>query len=313
MDRTIPIRDPINWDLQGCTPGQNGGPAGSPGPQYLSVRKTDGPTTAAGDVCAHVTIQLDQKIALTRNAFKGSLVIDDSDSNDLTSVLVALNIVDDNGELRQRPLWHSTAHLDRRFRRRWLGRSSRATLLGPSNIPLCPRAQLGAAPTLPGSLSRGRHAQLHAIRQRCHGDARSAGYLRLSRPGWLSLDYFLQRDVIGDDPVEPGTVTPQPFDLGLMVRNSGYGSALDFTVTSAQPQISENTKGLLINFQLIGTQVGTSDILDSVPDRRSWHARAAKHDGRRLAIDVFAGRPVYLLFGLIPATEPAWFRANFSH
>ena len=53
----------------------------------------------------------------------------------------------------------------------------------------------------------------------------------------LELDYFLQRDVIGDDPNAPGTITPQPFNLGLMVRNEGYGTAYNFQVTSAQPQI----------------------------------------------------------------------------
>ena len=71
--------------------------AALPCPQLISVHKNDGgPTTAAGDVCAHVSIQLSQQLALTRNAFQGTLVIDDSDSNDLSSVLVALNITDDD-------------------------------------------------------------------------------------------------------------------------------------------------------------------------------------------------------------------------
>jgi len=43
-----------------------------------------------------------------------------------------------------------------------------------------------------------------------------------------------------------------------MVRNVGAGSALDFTITSAQPQIVENSKGLLINFQILGTEIGTN-------------------------------------------------------
>ncbi len=40
-----------------------------------------------------------------------------------------------------------------------------------------------------------------------------------------------------------------------MVQNRGYGTASDFHITSAQPQIVDNEKGLLINFNIIGTEV----------------------------------------------------------
>ena len=72
----------------------------------------------------------------------------------------------------------------------------------------------------------------------------------------LTLDYFEQRDVIGDDPFTSTVEASQPFDLGLIVRNTGRGTAQDFTITSAQPKIIDNEKGLLINFQIVGSQVG---------------------------------------------------------
>ena len=58
-------------------------------------------------------------------------------------------------------------------------------------------------------------------------------------------------------------LTPQiepsiPFPLRILIKNIGYGNALDFTITSAQPQIIENSNDLLIAFSLIGSQVGSN-------------------------------------------------------
>ena len=81
----------------------------------------------------------------------------------------------------------------------------------------------------------------------------------------LQLNYFWQRDVIGADPFNPQQVIPpEPFYLGLRVTNVGEGNADNLTITSAQPQIVENEKGLLINFQIIGSQVENQPGTDSL-------------------------------------------------
>jgi hypothetical protein len=78
----------------------------------------------------------------------------------------------------------------------------------------------------------------------------------------LVVKYFLQRDVYSDDPftpeIEPAVNVPLiisdhiipkiPFNLGMMLHNMGYGKASDMKITSGQPQIIENTRGLLIRF-----------------------------------------------------------------
>jgi hypothetical protein len=80
----------------------------------------------------------------------------------------------------------------------------------------------------------------------------------------LTLDYFLQRDVYSDDPFTVDVEPTEPFALGLLVRNIGSGRAVDFRITSAQPKIVENEKGLLIDFKIIGTQVSTSSVTPSL-------------------------------------------------
>ncbi len=53
------------------------------------------------------------------------------------------------------------------------------------------------------------------------------------------------------DVVEP-TI---PFSLGILIANDGYGEARDLKITSGQPEIIDNEKGLLITFKIIGAQV----------------------------------------------------------
>ena len=72
----------------------------------------------------------------------------------------------------------------------------------------------------------------------------------------LVVRYFHQRDVVSDDPFTPIIEPSEPFSLAVMVQNEGYGTAHHMRITSGQPQIIENEKGLLIGFEVIGAEVG---------------------------------------------------------
>jgi Concanavalin A-like lectin/glucanases superfamily/Divergent InlB B-repeat domain len=76
----------------------------------------------------------------------------------------------------------------------------------------------------------------------------------------LEVKYFLERDVYSDDPFTDVVEPAIPFSLGLMMTNHGCGVARDVRIDSSQPRIIENEKGLLIDFQIIGTRVGASDM-----------------------------------------------------
>jgi hypothetical protein len=80
----------------------------------------------------------------------------------------------------------------------------------------------------------------------------------------FTVDYFLEHDVYGDDPFTPQIEPSTPCALGILVKNIGYGSAYDFSITSAQPKIIQNSNDLLIAFQIIGTQLGTNQISPSL-------------------------------------------------
>jgi len=80
----------------------------------------------------------------------------------------------------------------------------------------------------------------------------------------LYVKYFHQRDVFADDPYTPEIEPSIPYSLGVMVQNHGYGMARDFKITSAQPKIVDNEKGLLIDFKIIGAQVGNQPVAPSL-------------------------------------------------
>lgn len=68
----------------------------------------------------------------------------------------------------------------------------------------------------------------------------------------LSLDYFLTRDVYADDPFTPAIEPPEPFTLGVRIRNNGAATARSVQIDSAQPKIVDNKQGLLVNFLILG-------------------------------------------------------------
>ena len=71
----------------------------------------------------------------------------------------------------------------------------------------------------------------------------------------LTLDYFLTRDINADDPFTTEIEAPEPYTLGVRVKNSGMAPAEDLKINSAQPKIIDNQQGLPITFQIIGSYV----------------------------------------------------------
>lgn len=80
--------------------------------------------------------------------------------------------------------------------------------------------------------------------------------------------FFIYREkfIYGLDPFAPNPATqqPVPFYLGLMMYNGGWGTAWNMRMTSSQPEIVENKKGLLVSFKMIGAEVGALPISPSL-------------------------------------------------
>ncbi|HYN44534.1 MAG TPA: hypothetical protein VER35_00905, partial [Candidatus Limnocylindrales bacterium] len=65
----------------------------------------------------------------------------------------------------------------------------------------------------------------------------------------IVLDYFIPSDVIAN----------KPFKLAVKATNEGYGPARNFSIETAQPVIYYNPSGLLIDFEIIRSQLQGQD------------------------------------------------------
>ena len=81
----------------------------------------------------------------------------------------------------------------------------------------------------------------------------------------MTVKYFWEKYVYGADPFAPGRpLDPVPFYVGLFIWNSGYGTAYSMKMSSSQPKIIDNQKGLLISFNLIGAQWNNQTVSPSL-------------------------------------------------
>jgi hypothetical protein len=206
----------------------------------------------AGSVCARVVLQIDQDAVLTRDAFRATLQLDNSSADPLSNLSVNLIVQNTLGQdvtslfgIEAPSVSGNLTAVD--------GTGSLApSATGKAQWTLIP--SLDAAPQAPtnylvsGTFSYVQNGATISI-------PLSPAPITVQPNPELYLKYFLQRDVFSDDPftlvIEPSV----PFPLAVMVENRGYGIAHNFQITSAQPTIVDNEKGLLINFKIIGTQV----------------------------------------------------------
>ena len=64
----------------------------------------------------------------------------------------------------------------------------------------------------------------------------------------LHLTYFVQRDFIGDDPLTEEVEPSQPAQFALLIQNRGAGEALSLSIETSDPTIVDNKNNLPVTF-----------------------------------------------------------------
>lgn len=76
----------------------------------------------------------------------------------------------------------------------------------------------------------------------------------------LYVNYFMQRDILGDDPLTEDRVEPVvPAELGVIIHNRGAGVAKNVLLETAEPKIIDNDKGLAVDFAMYGAAFNGSE------------------------------------------------------
>lgn len=209
--------------------------------------------TVGGGVCARVRLRIEQEAVMTRDAFEASLEIINSDQAPLEDLNIAISIIDANGA-DQSALFGIDGN-----------GASNATLNGETNgnwsWTIIPTSL--AAPT--GPVEYFVKGTVSFMQGDFLVETPLAPQSITVQPNpSLKLKYFHERDVFSDDPdtdiIEPSI----PFSLGVMVQNQGAGLARNLRITSAQPVIIDNEKGLFIDFDIIASEVSGQNLTPSL-------------------------------------------------
>ncbi len=211
-------------------------------------------TESSSAVCAKVSLKLSQTYTMTREAFEGTLTLfNGHESTAMTNVWLELEITNADGDTCN-DLFEISAKSGGALEANgsnivWVNDVA-AKQEGTAIVQFVPA--VAAAPEVPVAYNFG--GKVH-YRDPYSGEEATISLLpvtlEVNPTPQLYLDYFVQRDVYADNPFTKNIVeASMPAELAVLIRNDGYGDAKNVTIESAQPEIVENEKGLMIDFRL---------------------------------------------------------------
>ena len=217
---------------------------------------------AADSLCAEVKLEIKQEVSLERQAFLAHMKINNGLTNiSLEDVDIVVNFTDEEGN----PIvatFDPDADPETTGARFWISVDSMENITdinGNGQVAPATSADIywliipvpGAADGLPqGKLYYVGATLTYTIGGEENTTTVTPDYIYVKPMPDLMLDYFITKDVYGDDAFTSEIEPSVPFSLGLRVKNIGSGIAGNLKIDSAQPKIVENAQGLLIGFTI---------------------------------------------------------------
>lgn len=213
---------------------------------------------SSNSVCASITLQFEQSMVMTRQAFRGTLsVFNGHTSLPMTDVKLNLEVRDENGNLATSHEFQINAETLDSFTGElsldgdW---SLEANKTGVATVLFIPTKY--AAPTEAMDYSFG--GSLTYIDPFTGYEVTRDLYpvtLTVKPSPILDMTYFMQRDIWGDDALTDVVEPSVPAEFALLINNIGYGDAKNVVMTTKQPEIVENEKGYNGVFELLSSQL----------------------------------------------------------
>ncbi|CAF2834201.1 unnamed protein product [Rotaria sp. Silwood2] len=211
--------------------------------QYYDANK-DSPV----GICATVTIRIVQNVTIARQGFAAEMTIDNSGADALYDIQITLDIQTDNqSNANDRFSIGETIVTDDAY-------NGSLTVGGSAQFNWLIIPYLSAAPTASTWYSVGGQLSYTIAGQRVNITLLPDRIL-VDPEARLDIVYFLEEHSIGFDPLSSEWVASQPFILAVVITNNGYGSANNFRVSSEQPTIVDNEKGLAVRYRIIGMKI----------------------------------------------------------
>ncbi|PNU20709.1 hypothetical protein C2E25_05675 [Geothermobacter hydrogeniphilus] len=229
-----------------------------------------GVARAADSACARVQIEIAQEMTLERVAFDAKLVIHNKiPDKDLTDIRVEVTITDEAGAPHNDLFFIKLTSQDNIVETGSDGSAVNGDGVVAANNSAEIHWLIIPSPGAGGEDAAGRKYRVGAnFTYSIDGQPEllpiSPDSITVRPTAQLYLDYFMPRQVIGDNPFTRETEAPRPFPLAVRVLNDGFGPANKLRIDSAQPKIVANSQGLLVDFRLLGASVNDQPVLPSL-------------------------------------------------
>jgi len=231
--------------------------------------------SGAETICAEVKIEIRQELTLERQAFDAHMKINNGLTHlPLENVTVAVTFQDEDGNSILAS--SDPNNTDARFFIRGDSEGISENSNGAWQVePVAPASSSDLHWLIipaPGSAEGQEEGKIYYVGARLTytlgGEEQltrvSPDYIFVKPLPQIVLDYFLTKNVFGDDAFTDAIEAPVPFPLGVRVKNTGNNTAHDLKIDSAQPEIVENEQGLLIGFAIEGSRVNGAPAKDSL-------------------------------------------------
>ncbi len=231
-----------------------------------------GRALSAGSMCAEVKIQINQHATLERQAFDARMKINNGLS-DISLKDIDVNIKFYDSEGNPVPASDNPDTSGARFFYRLDSMENINAVDGTGVVKPSESAVIhwliipskGAAGDESGGIVYNVGAEFsYSLSGEKHKMTVTPDFIKVRPMPDLLLDYFLPKEVYGDDPFTETVEPAIPFYLGLRIRNQGSGPADKLKIESAQPKIIENKQGLLVDFIIQGSFVDDHEVSPSL-------------------------------------------------
>lgn len=213
---------------------------------------------SSSSVCSSITLQFTQKMVMTRQAFRGTLkVFNGNEQEAMKDVKLTLTVTDEKGNIAMKDKFQVNPEKLEGFNGKLDftdGWTLDAQKEGIATVLFIPTKK--AAPTVEtryafgGTLSYvDPFTGLEVTR-----DLTPITLTVKPSPN-LDLTYFMQRDIKGDDPLTKEVEPSEEAEFSLLINNLGYGDATNVSMSTNQPEIVDNEKGLKVKFELMSSQL----------------------------------------------------------
>lgn len=213
-------------------------------------------------VCAKVKIEIGQRLVMTRQAFLGTLTVTNGHkTKPMTDVRLNLQVTNSDGDVVGRhefqinPTSLKGFNGDLNFEEGW---TLDAGATGVAEITFIPTKY--AATDEPEDYSfGGTFSYVNPYTGLLLTRELYPVTLTVRPTAELDLTYFMQRDVLGDDPFTDVVEPMEEAEFALLIHNKGRGDATKVHIATEQPKIVENEKGLYVDFEIVSSQVAGGD------------------------------------------------------